>query len=628
MQGDRHIDGIERGFTLGGWRVRPLSGSFRRIWPPGTVRHIEPKAMQVLLALAARPGEFVSKDVLIDEVWRGRPVSDDCLTRAVHAIRQALDDDPRDPRFIETRTNVGYRLVAPVRVGSKSASAIGVSIVAIAAILVVVLSLGTLPTRKVPDAIEPPTIAVLPFLNHSVDARDDYLAAAMTEALILDLARNSRLQVISHTSVMPFRNRDVSIGEIAEQLNADLVVEGSIQTDERTVRVIAQLIDPEVDTHLWSARYDRPFVDVLQLQQEISSAIARQVGTVAAAPESPPLPDLPRADLHGFLDARYRLATGESDAMSLALATFLEVSERHPRFAPARLGAAQARLALFKSGSLGPEALRAAIADAERYESLAGADVRSHACIGQARLLLHWDFDIAEERYRSGIALNPSNVIVRRRLAWLLVAQHRYREASVEIDRIRMLDPLYYLSPDVAALLLYSGQVEQAIAEFERLRATRALTLSELRTLATAHEAAGHDREARLEWIRLLETAGVQSVDQRGRYLEMAERAFKHHLLANNPFQSRIAAAGFQQLLGNSEAALDELESAVRRRDPSVLYLDALPEFTALRTHPRFKALLRRIGIYESIQQFENGHQLSSSFRDKASPRFNESSPS
>lgn len=626
--GDPHIEGIERGFSLRGWRVRPLAGSLRRLWPPGTVRHLEPKAMQVLLALAARPGEFISKNALIEDVWNGRPVSDDCLTGAVHAIRQALDDNPRDPRFIETRTNVGYRLVAPVRVRPKFSTVTIAAVGSIIIIGIVAMTVGAFSARQEPVAIGPPTIAVLPFLSHTEKTADDRLAAAMTEALILGLSRNSRLQVISHTSVMPFRERYASIGEIAEELNADLVVEGSIQTDERTVRVTAQLIDPEVDAHLWSAHYDRPFVDVLELQQEIASAIARQIGTIAAAPNSPPLPDLPSADLHAFLDARYGLATGTPEAMSSALGAFQEISGRHPRFAPAYLGAAQARLALFKTGSLGPDALQAAIDDAERYESISGADVRSHACIGQARLLLHWDFEVAEERYRTGIALSPSNIVVRRRLAWLLVAQHRYREASAEIDRIRMLDPLYYLSPDVAALLLYSGQTEPAIAEFERLRATRALTLPELRTLATAHEAAGHDREARLTWIRLLEASGVQSVDQRERYLEMSDTSFRRHLLANNPFRSRIVAAGFQQLLGNTDAALDELENAVRHRDPSVLYLDALPEFAALRTHPRFEALLRRIGVYETIQQVGDNPQLSSARPHKAFARFKESSPS
>ena len=106
---------LERGFRLGNWQVRPRAGELVSPWPRRAVEHVEPRAMQVLLALARHPGQFLSKDELLETVWARGPVTEDCLTRAIYSLRQAVGDNPRDPDYIETRQNVGYRLIAAVQ---------------------------------------------------------------------------------------------------------------------------------------------------------------------------------------------------------------------------------------------------------------------------------------------------------------------------------------------------------------------------------------------------------------------------------------------------------------------------------------------------------------------------------
>lgn len=594
-----NLDSLEAGFRLNGWRVNPPAGDLQRgarFSPRGApeTRHIEPKAMRVLLALAGAAGDFVSKDRLVREAWDGRPVSDDALTGAIHALRSALGDDPRQPVYIETRTNVGYRLLVRPRaprlrqLARWRGPAAGVAVLALALLTV----LGRLPAP--PTA--PRTVAVLPFQNNTAAAEAEHLSAAMTEALILNLARQTDLRVISRTSAEAWAGHRGPASTIAEALGADLLVEGSVQAADGRLRVVAQLIEPFRDEHLWADHYDRDLGDVLAVQHEVSKAIAQRIGGVLAAPAADP-PPIPEGALEPWLAARYQLAGETVESVEAALAGFQALTSRWPGFAPAHLGEAQALLFLVKQRAREARALDAALSAARRFESLHQATADSHRCIGQILLLSQWDFAAAEDRYRAAIALNASDTVARRRLAWLQVAQQRYAEAAGQIREIRLLDPLYYASAEMASLLLYSGQVTAAIAEFERLDASTRITPVVLRTMAMAYLAGGRDADAHRTLVRMLERHGAIDAAEVPAHLDSPPEGVYRLVLQNRPFRSPTLAAGFHALLGDSRAALDQLDAAVRRRDPSVIYLGAMPELARLHGLPRFHALLEQIGV-------------------------------
>ncbi|MDX1381411.1 MAG: winged helix-turn-helix domain-containing protein, partial [Xanthomonadales bacterium] len=557
-----------------------------------------------------------SKDELIERVWTGRAVSDDCLTGAIHALRHALDDDPRDPQFIETRNTVGYRLIAEVQPRRRPRRRLAGLAAAALVVLAVTLSIDPQPLpQSAPPG--PRTIAVLPFVHIAGNGEQAHLADAMTEALILSLAQRPGLQVISRTSVMPYADDHGPVRDIADALGADLLVEGSVQAEDGHLRVTAQLIDPLSDGHLWAQKFDRPFDNLLALQHEVSEAIAANITSVVGQGTSiapPPVTaDLPPDALDGYLRARYLLAQDRVGPAQQALDAFTGLSEAHPEFAPAHLGRAQALLLLFKAHAVDEQALDQALASAARFESLAGETSESHRCVGQLLLMRDWDFQAAEQRYLKGILLNPSDTVVRRRYAWLLVAQQRYEEAVAEIDQVRLLDPLYYESPDIATLLLYAERVDEALAEFARLDQTTRLSPVVLRMMAMAHLAAGQQAEADRLLVRMLEASGsVHSEAEREQLVRLNSEQLYRHILDVEPFRSRIVAAGFRQLLGQTDAALRELEQAVEARDPYVIYLDALPEFAGLRAHPRFQALLQDIGVIEEKQRLASHPQFSS----------------
>ncbi len=623
---------LQEEFCLGPWQVRPRANEIRAAshGPGGSVwkvfgrrkkltRRVEPKAMRVLLALAARPGEFVSKDQLIRQVWDGRAVCDDVLTRAVHQLRVALDDEPRNPKFIQTRNNAGYRLLETPVVPSRHHPIATVGALAAGVLLLATAAYFTWHRAQQTPSVEQQqlTLAVLPFMQLSSTDRNQYLSAAMTEALILNLARLPHVSVISRTSVMPYANHPAGAAEIARTLGADLLVEGSVQTDDETLRVVAQLIEPFEDGHLWAQQFDRPLVDVLALQQDLSRAIALQIGAVIAPEASPsisapPGQVLPAAEMNDFLQARYLLAQEQVKAAEAAQQIFQRLAWRWPNFPPAWLGQAEAGLFLAKAKPNGQSALDTALEAAQTYETLAGPDSESHRCIGQILLLSQWDFPAAEARYRAAIAANPSDTVARRRYAWLLVAQQRYTEATREIHQVRLLDPLYFDNAGMATLLLYAGQVSEAVAEFERIEQARQPDKVELRTMGMAYLAAGEEEKAHLTFLRMLQQATSPLEAPFGQMAEIDTAGLYRLILASNSFRSPIVAAGFHNLLGEQELALAALNLAVEQRDPYVLYLGALPELASLRPHPQFQALLAEIGVNaEHIDYLENSRLAS-----------------
>jgi len=456
------IAGLEKGFRLGSWKVRPHQGDLESPWPGRTRRHIEPKAVQVLLELAARPGRFVSKEQLFSSVWADRPVTDDCLTRAVHALRQALGDDAREPRFIETRTGSGYRLITDVR----------------------------------------------------------------------PLNRRRRVMAVGTAALLP----------------AVFALAWATWPADR---------DPEI---------------------------------------APTVEALSREDRAVFLEARYLLAQEGERAVRAARARFAALAKRYPDFPAAHLGRAQADLELFKLGAAGAGALREAKAAATRAHRLGERSAGLLSCLGQIALFLEWDFVAAGSLYRQAIERDPRDAVARTRHAWLLVAQRRYDEAAREIEQIRLIDPLYYGSEAMAALLLYSGQARAAVTEFERLDHSTELGPVALRIMAMAYLAAGREADAHRNLLRMWHEVRPLAPDEWAELARLDFNSLHRRILAADLFASSIVSAGFRSLLGDVEGALADLEHAARRREPQILYIDAYPELQPLRGEPRFRELLTRIG--------------------------------
>jgi TolB-like protein len=247
---------------VGSWMVTPRLNRFS--CGDMTVR-IEPKVMEVLLCLAQYPGETLSKEQLLQNVWPNIIVTEDALKRCIRKLRRAFDDDAREPRIIETISKRGYRLVAPVT----------------ASIATTTLAASTASTAST-------SIVVLPFVNMSADVESEYFADGITEEIINALAQIKDLHVVARSSAFSFKGKHIDPRILGEQLNVRTVLEGSVRRADDRLRITVQLVNSADGYHLWSQRYDRDMRDIFAIQEEVARSIAQrlQVSFEGGAPGS------------------------------------------------------------------------------------------------------------------------------------------------------------------------------------------------------------------------------------------------------------------------------------------------------------------------------------------------------
>lgn len=280
--------GTLKSFSLGSWKIEPLSGSV--VGPNGETLHLEPKVMEVLACLAESASQVVTREHLLDVVWRGSVGSDEQLTRAVGELRRAFGDDPGHPKFIETVPKRGYRLILPVRpiesvnrdsssstapagrFTGRKAGLLAIAVVILAMTYAVFDAFVFRPTKDEAVAAEK-SIAVLPFVNLSDDPGFEYFSDGISEEIINLLANVPGLKVIGRTSSFSFKGKNEDLRAIGRALGVRTLLEGSVRKSGSRVRITVQLVDASDGTHLWSETYDRELDDVIAVQEDVASAV-------------------------------------------------------------------------------------------------------------------------------------------------------------------------------------------------------------------------------------------------------------------------------------------------------------------------------------------------------------------
>lgn len=274
---------MQQDFKIGDWRVEPATG---QVSNGKLEQRLEPKAMAVLVYLADHAGDIVTRQELEENIWQGTVVTHEALTVTINKIRSALGDDSRHPRFIETLSKRGYRLIATVsnkdsaqmRIGTGSKLALARQL-AVGSVLIIGLLLAGKyllngsPTDEQSADDDRPSIAVIPFANMSGEKAQDYFAAGMTEYLITDLSRLKGLVVISRNSVFSFDSESVDIKQVSQTLKVRYVLTGSVLKNKDVLRVAVQLTDASNGVQLWANRYDGKLDELFTLQDDISRQI-------------------------------------------------------------------------------------------------------------------------------------------------------------------------------------------------------------------------------------------------------------------------------------------------------------------------------------------------------------------
>jgi len=326
------------------------------------------------------------------------------------------------------------------------------------------------------------SLAVLPLENLSHDAEQEYFADGMTDELITDLAKISALRVISRTSMMQYKGKHKPMPQIARELNVDVIVEGTVMRSGNRVRITAQLIEASNDRHLWAEAYEGDLRNILVLQDEVATAIAREVRAklnpqeqVRLTSARPVNAEAHEAYLRGLYELHGMIAepteTLKSQSLEKAVGYFQQAITHDPNDALAYSGLADTYSNLSTHYRAPLEVLPKAKAAATRATELDDTLAEAHASLGYVALIFDWDWARAEHEFRRALELNPSLPRAHAGFAeYLLFKLGRADEATQELHRAYALDPLLPLSHgDLAWFLFLARRYTESIAAAHRV---------------------------------------------------------------------------------------------------------------------------------------------------------------
>ncbi len=470
---------LARGFRLGAWQVRP---DLCTLETDGRSVQLEPKAMGVLLCLAQHAPHVVTREQFIEEVWSGRIVTDEVLSRAISLLRTQLEDDAHEPRFVRTIPRVGYALIAtvdapelpesaPSQVPSARRPAWAFAVAGL--VFVAAVAAWWMTRGDGDDNAGPVRLAVLPLesLGGSVD--DANLAAGLTEELTVSLSRVTGLRVVARDSARRFPSGGADLVEVARALRATHVVTGSVRAAGDRLRVNVHLADSATGTELWAETYDRSLGNLFGVQAEISTAVARELrqglpqtdapGAVTASSFAEASPASPGA-YRLYLQGKHELARRGEQGLRAAIALLEKSVAADPEFLRAHFALAWACTLL------------ANVAPAEATRSVSCADralaavARETAMSGEVLPIRAWlllernDWLEAESAFRAALAATPDDTEVRLLYSQMLGALGKRAAAAAEAQQALASDPL---SPTVflrqAVLGLWGNDEREAV---------------------------------------------------------------------------------------------------------------------------------------------------------------------
>ena len=454
-------------------------------------------------------------------------------------------------------------------------------------------------------------IAVLPFENLS-DKENGFFADGIQEDILTKLAKIGELKVISRTSVMPYRGAH-NARQIGTALRVSHVLEGSVQRAGSKVRVNAQLIDTRTDTHVWAEQYDRDVNDVFAIQNDISRRVVDALKIQLGADEAERLvkkPTLNAEAYDAYLLGRFELNKFTEDGFSKSVAHFQQAIALDPKFALAYAGLAEAYNTIGYWGYVAPkEAFPQAKQAAQTALNIDPDLAEGHGALAYVQFQYEWKFQDAETEFKDAIRLNPNSVSARLRFFEYLGDFQRWQEAHKQFERARELDPLSIeISFLSAAESFFARDFDRAIEQLQKtisMESSNALAYHLLGAVFyqkkmpaevfTTHEKAnsleGTFSDAEMADMRnAYETAGLSAYFRK-------ENELRQKRLAQGKYQSPLEIALNYAFAGADSETLDWLERAVDEHTPWLPELKIDPMWDAVRSQPRFVALLKKIGL-------------------------------
>lgn len=463
---------------------------------------------------------------------------------------------------------------------------------------------------------EPPPatgVAVLPFVNMSHDEENEYLGDGITEDLCTALSQIKGLRVPARTSSFMFKGKTENIRKIGKQLNVSTVLEGSVSKAGNKVRISAQLNNVADGYHLWAATYDREMTDILEVRSDISRRVADalkvRLGNEATQRLVKKPTQNPKA-YDAYLLGRFELNKFTEEGFTKSVQHFQQAIALDPRFELAYASLADAYNTIGYWGYLPPnEAFREAKKAAQRALELDPDLAEAHGALGYVEFQYEWRFKEAESEFKEAIRLNPNSVSARLRFFEYLFDFQRTQEAHEQLERAREMDPLSIeITFYDAAMSWFERDFDRATEQLQKTIsmdpnnpfAYDLLGASAYQKKMPAQAFTAHEKANSLEGI----FSDTEMADMRNAYQTAGlsayfrkENELRQKRLAEGKYQSPLKIALNYAFAGDDSEALDWLERAVAEHTPWLPELKIDPMWDAVRSQPRFVALLKKIGL-------------------------------
>ena len=602
----------------------------------GLALRVERKPMELLILLASQEGRLVTRTEIARRLWSSEVFVDTehGINTAIRKLRYLLRDDSENPQFIQTVTGMGYRFVAPIVIIHPEAAAAGpqalpearphppadsfaaaepmairaraprypqwIAVAVSAGLLAGLAILTGLYASRRPRTPVISSIAVLPLDNLSGDPGQEYFADGMTDELTTMLAKDSTLRITSRTSVMQYKGARRPLRDIARALNVDAILEGSVSRSGNHVHMTVQLIRADTDTHLWAESYDRDGDDV-DLPDEAARDIAVRLHSAApvVAPQRYVNPAANDAYLQGkylwFSDGRL----GESGKY------FQKAIEIQPDYAMGWAWLANYYGAATVDSLLDPRtSLDLLEQAADRAMQLDPNLAESHQAMAGALWLHRWDFTGADREILRAISLDPHDAELHHLRSKILVTLNRPGEALDSEKRGMEINPF---ERPWGMMYFYScaRRYDDAIQDGQLRLRDYPTDQGVLAVMASAYRCKGMYREAVDFWARFHVAIGEPevAVELRRAWERGGPRGFIAWQLARDEMQAKkryvspVDLAFYHALLGEREHTLALLNEGYNQHSPDILYIQTDPAYDFLHSDPRYRALIRKIGL-------------------------------
>jgi TolB-like protein/DNA-binding winged helix-turn-helix (wHTH) protein len=606
---------------------------------------LTPKAFDVLLFLAQNPNRLVTKEELLQAVWGNTFVEEGNLTQYISHLRKALGDNSEDARLIVTIARKGYQFAANVTVAEAADTAKqatvqistaegsqtdtqpalvspadeavpktpkywrNAAVMGASAILLVVVgfaswrrSSGMTPRR--PQRI---MLAVLPFQNLTGDPNKEYLADGLTEETISQLGRLNpeQLGVIARTSVMGYKHKDERLDQIGRELSVQYVLENSLRESGGHLRLTTQLIQVKDQTHLWAQDYDYQAKDILNVQEDVAKAVAREMRVRLTSQQNSELtqshPINPEA-FDAYLQGRYYFERDSAKDTEMAAKYFERATQLDPSYALAWVGLSRARKWQAVTGLIpAEEGNRLARQAVERALALNPNLAEAHAQMGRIKQQIDFDWTGADASYRRAVELEPESPET---VGWMALSAAdlgRLDEALQLAHRALDLDPLNAHSWGVLGEIEFlGGKLDDAEKDLKKAHELRPDDFNSSVFLSMIYVMQGRPQDA-LQEIELVQYDPVRTFLYAITYHALGRKkesdAALGQLIAKYHATDAYEIALVYAFRNKPDEAFEWLDRAYANYQQNVIYTKVDPLLKSLHNDPRFAAFLKKLNL-------------------------------